>query len=100
VKLRYEGDENDMIRASMGKHQPIGRGSVVPPGGAGIKTVMKMGNVDLTTIASKGKVHRDGSIHAAAQQACRSGPRLHHRTYFLIANEPLKITAGSTTGQG
>ncbi len=100
VKLRYEGDENDMVRSvELGNtNLSVEGASFRQEGLFGIKTVMKMGNVDLTTIASK----QEGKTETARFTPSGDNKSVQirdldyvHRTYFLIANTPVKITPGS-----
>ena len=55
VKLRYEGDEDDMIKSiDLGNTNLSLQGASIRREGLfGVKTVAKLGNVDLVTIASK-----------------------------------------------
>ena len=100
VKLRYEGDENDMVRSvELGNtNLSVEGASFRQEGLFGIKTVMKMGNVDLTTIASK----QEGKTETARFTPSGDNRKVQirdldyiHRTYFLMADQQLKITPGS-----
>jgi uncharacterized protein YdeI (BOF family) len=100
VKLRYEGDEDDMIRlVELGNtNLSVEGASFRQEGLFGIKTVMKLGNVDLTTIASK----QEGKTETARFTPSGDNKKVLirdleyiHRTYFLIADTLLKITPGS-----
>ncbi|HEX7078429.1 MAG TPA: cell surface protein SprA [Candidatus Eisenbacteria bacterium] len=55
VKLRYEGDDDDMIKSvELGNtNLSLAGASIRQDGLFGVKTVAKLGNVDVTTIASK-----------------------------------------------
>jgi hypothetical protein len=55
VKLRYEGDENDMVQSvELGNtNLSLAGANFRQEGLFGVKTVMKMGTVDLTAIASR-----------------------------------------------
>ncbi|HEY3157242.1 MAG TPA: hypothetical protein VGK76_11550, partial [Candidatus Eisenbacteria bacterium] len=55
VKLRYEGDEDDMIKSiDLGNTNLSLQGASIRQEGLfGVKTVAKLGNVDVVTIASK-----------------------------------------------
>ncbi|TMQ64819.1 MAG: cell surface protein SprA [Candidatus Eisenbacteria bacterium] len=100
VKLRYEGDENDMVRSvELGNtNLSVEGASFRQEGLFGVKTVMKMGNVDLTTIASK----QQGKTETARFTPSGDSKKVQirdldyiHRTYFLIADKPVKIAPGS-----
>jgi len=99
VKLRYEGDENDMVRSvELGNtNLSVEGASFRQEGLFGIKTVMKMGNVDLTTIASK----QQGKTETARFTPSGDNKKVIirdleyiHRTYFLISDRPIKYTRG------
>ncbi len=100
VKLRYEGDEDDMIRlVELGNtNLSVEGASFRQEGLFGIKTVAKLGNVDLTTVASK----QDAKTETA--RFTPSGDNKHvqiadldyiRRTYFLISDRPVKIKPGT-----
>ena len=96
VKLRYEGDEDDLVRAvDLGNtNLSVEGASFRQEGLFGIKTVLKMGNVDLVAIASK----QEGKTETA--RFTPSGDKRREiirdadyvpRTYFFIADHPIKI---------
>ncbi len=96
VKLRYEGDEDDMIRAvELGNtNLSVEGASFRQEGLFGIKTVAKLGTVDLVTIASK----QEGKTETARFTPSGENKRVAvldldyiHRKYFLIADRPVKI---------
>lgn len=99
VKLRYEGDENDMVRSvELGNtNLSVEGASFRQEGLFGIKSVLKMGNVDLTTIASK----QQGKTETArfTPSGDNRQVQIHdldyiRKTYFLISDRPLKYTKG------
>jgi hypothetical protein len=94
VKLRYEGDEDDMIRSiDLGNTNLSLQGASIRQEGLfGVKTVAKLGNVDLVTIASKqeGKSETSRFTPSGEKRQVKI-PDLDYikRTYFLISNHPM-----------
>lgn len=100
VKLRYEGDEDDMIRlVELGNtNLSVEGASFRQEGLFGIKTVAKLGNVDVTTIASKQDAKTETARFTPSgdnKQVRISDLDYIKRTYFLIADHPLNITPGT-----
>ena len=96
VKLRYEGDDDDMVRAvDLGNtNLSVEGASFRQEGLFGIKTIFKLGNVDLVAIASK----QEGKTETA--RFTPSGDKRREiirdidyipRTYYFIADHPVKI---------
>ncbi len=99
VKLRYEGDEDDMVRSvELGNtNLSVEGASFRQEGLFGVKSVMKMGNVDLTTIASKQQGKTETARFTPSsdnKQAIIWDLDYIRRTYFLISDRPLKYTRG------
>jgi len=100
VKLRYEGDEDDLIKSvDLGNTNLSLQGASIRQDGLfGIKTVAKLGNVDLVTIASK----QEGKSESA--RFTPSGDKRTvqitdlnyiHKQYFLIADHPIMLKSGT-----
>ncbi|HEU5395402.1 MAG TPA: hypothetical protein VFV36_11470, partial [Candidatus Methylomirabilis sp.] len=94
VKLRYDGDENDMVQSvELGNtNLSLAGASFRQEGLFGVKTVMKMGTVDLTTIASRQEGKSETARFSPSGEA-RSiqVPDLNYiqRQYYFIADHPL-----------
>ena len=94
VKLRYEGDEDDMIKSiDLGNTNLSLQGASIRQEGLfGVKTVAKLGNVDLVTIASKqeGKSETSRFTPSGERRQVKI-PDLDYikRTYFLISDHPM-----------
>jgi Motility related/secretion protein len=96
VKLRYEGGEDDMIRSvELGNtNLSVEGASFRQEGLFGIKTVAKLGNVDLQTIASKqeGKTETARFTPSGDLKRVTIGDLAYiQRTFFLIADRPINI---------
>jgi len=100
VKLRYEGGEDDMIRSvELGNtNLSVEGASFRQEGLFGIKTVARLGSVDLQAIASK----QEGKTETARftpsgelKQVQIRDLEYIHRTYFFIADRPVKIRPGT-----
>lgn len=100
VKLRYEGGDDDMIRSvELGNtNLSVEGASFRQEGLFGIKTVARLGSVDLQAIASK----QEGKTETA--RFTPSGDlkdvqirdlEYIHRTYFFVADHPVKIRSGT-----
>ncbi|HTK69930.1 MAG TPA: cell surface protein SprA [Candidatus Eisenbacteria bacterium] len=100
VKLRYEGGDDDMIRSvELGNtNLSVEGASFRQEGLFGIKSVARLGSVDVQAIASK----QEGKTETA--RFTPSGElkdvqirdlEYIHRTYFFIADHPVKIKAGT-----
>ena len=94
VKLRYEGDEDDMIKSiDLGNTNLSLQGASIRQEGLfGVKTVAKLGNVDLVTIASK----QEGKSETARftpsgekRQVYISDLNYIARQYFLLGDSVL-----------
>ena len=91
VKLRYEGDEDDMIKSvDLGNTNLSLQGASIRQEGLfGVKTVAKLGNVDLVTIASKQEGKSETSrFTPSGEKRQVKVPDLDYikRTYFLISD--------------
>jgi len=100
VKLRYEGDEDDMIRSiDLGNTNLSLQGASIRQEGLfGVKTVAKLGNVDLVTIASKqeGKSETSRFTPSGEKREVKiSDLDYIHRQYFLISDHALDYPHGS-----
>jgi hypothetical protein len=102
VKLRYEGDENDMIKSvELGNtNLSVEGASFRQEGLFGVKTVAKLGTVDVVAIASR----QQGKTESATFTP--SGEKTHvqifdlsyiHRQYFLLADHITNITTATLT---
>jgi hypothetical protein len=94
VKLRYEGDEDDMIKSiDLGNTNLSLQGASIRQEGLfGVKTVAKLGNVDLVTIASKQEGKSETSrFTPSGERRQVKVPDLDYikRTYFLISDHPM-----------
>ncbi|HKO21263.1 MAG TPA: cell surface protein SprA, partial [Candidatus Eisenbacteria bacterium] len=100
VKLRYEGGDDDMIRSvELGNtNLSVEGASFRQEGLFGIKSVARLGSVDVQAIASK----QEGKTETA--RFTPSGElkdvqirdlEYIHRTYFFIADHPVKIRPGT-----
>jgi hypothetical protein len=96
VKLRYEGDEDDMIKSvDLGNTNLSLQGASIRQEGLfGVKTVAKLGNVDVTTIASK----QEGKSETArftpsgelTQVIVRDQDYIK-RQYYFVTDHPAQI---------
>ena len=96
VKLRYEGDEDDMIRSvELGNtNLSVEGASFRQEGLFGIKSELKLGNVDLVTIASKQQGKTESARFTPSGQAKQvrvNDIDYIHRQYFLIADHPIDV---------
>jgi len=96
VKLRYEGDEDDMIKAvELGNtNLSVEGASFRQEGLFGIKTVAKLGTVDVVAIASKQQGKTETAQFTPSGEKTRvTIPDLQYmkRTYFLLSDDLLKI---------
>ncbi|HMI32240.1 MAG TPA: hypothetical protein VK527_10940 [Candidatus Limnocylindrales bacterium] len=94
VKLRYEGDEDDMIKSiDLGNTNLSLQGASIRQEGLfGVKTVAKLGNVDLVTIVSKQEGKSENARFTPTGEKRRVTIRdLEYikRQYYLIANHPI-----------
>ncbi len=100
VKLRYEGDDDDMVQSvELGNtNLSLAGASFRQDGLFGVKTVMKLGTVDLTTIASKqeGKSETARFTPSGENRSVRvlDLDYVKHQYYF-IADHPLTYDHGS-----
>ena len=94
VKLRYEGDEDDMIKSiDLGNtNLSLSGASIRQEGLFGVKTVAKLGNVDVVTIASKqeGKSETARFTPTGEKRQVKI-PDLNYipRQYYLLSNHPM-----------
>jgi hypothetical protein len=98
VKLRYEGDDDDMIRTiELGNTNLSLQGASLRQEGLfGVKTVMKLGNFDFTTIVSKqdAKTETARFTPSGENRSVKiTDIEFIRRRYFFIADHPLP-TAG------
>ena len=100
VKLRYEGGDDDMIRSvELGNtNLSVEGASFRQEGLFGVKTVARLGSVDLQAIASK----QEGKTETARftpsgelKQVQIRDLEYIHRTYFFLADRPVKIRPGT-----
>jgi len=96
VKLRYEGDDDDMIKSvELGNtNLSVEGASFRQEGLFGVKSEMKLGNIDLVTIASKqqGKTESARFTPSGQLKQVRINDIDYiHRQYFLIADHPIDI---------
>ena len=96
VKLRYEGDEDDMIKSvDLGNtNLSLSGASLRQDGLFGVKTVAKLGNVDITTIASKQEGKSETARFTPSGEKSRVFVRDQDyikRQYFFIADHPLVV---------
>ncbi|TMQ59963.1 MAG: cell surface protein SprA [Candidatus Eisenbacteria bacterium] len=94
VKLRYEGDEDDMIKSiDLGNTNLSLQGASIRQEGLfGVKTVAKLGNVDVVTIASKqeGKTETARFTPSGEKRQVRIADLDYiKRQYFLISSTPM-----------
>lgn len=100
VKLRYEGDEDDMIKSiDLGNTNLSLQGASIRQEGLfGVKTVAKLGNVDVTTIASKQEGKTETARFTPSGEKRRvliSDLDYIKRQYFFISDHPLVIKPGT-----
>jgi len=98
VKLRYDGDDDDMIKTiELGNTNLSLQGASLRQEGLfGVKTVMKLGNFDFTTIASKQDAKTETARFTPSgdtRPVKITDLEYIHRRYFFIADHPLP-TAG------
>src|SRR6185503_3539995 len=96
VKLRYEGDDDDMIKSvDLGNtNLSLSGASLRQDGLFGVKTVAKLGNVDLTAIASKQEGKSETARFTPSGEKSRVFVRDQDyikRQYFFIADHPLVV---------
>ena len=100
VKLRYEGGDDDMIRSvELGNtNLSVEGASFRQEGLFGIKTVARLGSVDLQAIASK----QEGKTETARftpsgelKQVQIRDLEYIHRTYYFVADHEVKIRPGT-----
>ena len=94
VKLRYEGDEDDMIKTiELGNTNLSLQGASLRQEGLfGVKTVAKMGNFDLTLIASKQDAKTETARFTPSGE--KRAVKIYdleciRRTYYFIADHPV-----------
>jgi len=100
VKLRYEGDDDDMIKSiDLGNTNLSLQGASIRQDGLfGVKTVAKLGNVDVVTIASKqeGKSETARFTPSGENREVKIGDLSYIRwQYFFIADHPLNWQPGT-----
>src|SRR5262249_7028336 len=100
VKLRYEGDDDDMIRSvELGNtNLSVEGASFRQEGLFGIKSEMRLGNIDSITIASKeqGKTESARVTPSGQSKTVRINDIDYiHRQYFLIADHPIDINVST-----
>ena len=98
VKLRYEGDEDDMIKSiDLGNTNLSLQGASIRQEGLfGIKTVAKLGNVDVVTIASKqeGKTETSRFTPSGEKRQVKINDLDYiHRQYFFVSNHAMRWDA-------
>lgn len=94
VKLRYEGDEDDMIKTiDLGNTNLSLQGASLRQEGLfGIKTAAKMGNFDVTLIASKQDAKTETARFTPSgekRQVAVKDIDVIRRTYFFITDHPI-----------
>ncbi len=94
VKLRYEGDEDDMIKSiDLGNTNLSLQGASIRQEGLfGVKTVAKLGNVDVVTIASKqeGKSETSRFTPSGERRSVKIGDLGYiQRQYYFISDHPM-----------
>jgi len=97
VKLRYEGDDDDMIKSvDLGNtNLSLSGASLRQDGLFGVKTVAKLGNVDVTAIASKQEGKNETARFTPSGEKTRVLVRDQDyikRQYFFIADHPLVVS--------
>ena len=100
VKLRYEGDEDDMIRlVELGNtNLSVEGASFRQEGLFGIKTIAKLGNVEMTAIASKQDAKTETSRFTPSgdnKSVQIADLDYIKRTYYLISDLPIRLKPGS-----
>jgi hypothetical protein len=100
VKLRYEGDEDDMIKSiDLGNtNLSLPGASIRQDGLFGVKTVAKLGNVDVVTIASKqeGKSETARFTPSGENREVKIGDLSYIKwQYFFIADHPMNWLPGT-----
>ncbi len=100
VKLRYEGDEDDMIKSiDLGNTNLSLQGASIRQEGLfGVKTVAKLGNVDVVTIASKQEGKSETARFTPSGEKRRVTIRdldYIKRQYFFISDHPMKLQPGT-----
>ena len=101
VKLRYEGDEDDMIKSvDLGNtNLSLSGASLRQDGLFGVKTVAKLGNVDITTIASKQEGKSETARFTPSGERTRVFVRDQDyikRQYYFLADHPLVVLKDAT----
>ena len=100
VKLRYEGDEDDMIKSiDLGNTNLSLQGASIRQEGLfGVKTVAKLGNVDVVTIASKQEGKSETARFTPSGEKRRviiSDLDYIKRQYFFISDHQMVWDRGS-----
>jgi hypothetical protein len=100
VKLRFEGDDDDMVKlVELGNtNLSLAGASFRQDGLFGVKTVMKLGTVDLTTIASKQEGKSETSRFTPSGERAKvqvDDMDYIPRRYYLIADHELAWDRGS-----
>ena len=100
VKLRYEGDDDDMIKSiDLGNTNLSLQGASIRQDGLfGVKTVAKLGNVDVVTIVSKqeGKSETARFTPSGENREVKIGDLSYIKwQYFFIADSVLNWQAGT-----
>ncbi|HYQ96154.1 MAG TPA: hypothetical protein VER38_04010, partial [Candidatus Eisenbacteria bacterium] len=100
VKLRYEGDEDDMIKSiDLGNTNLSLQGASIRQEGLfGVKTVAKLGNVDVVTIASKqeGKSETARFTPSGEKRSVKIGDMGYiQRQYFFISDHVMDWKPGT-----
>ncbi|HEX5030833.1 MAG TPA: cell surface protein SprA [Candidatus Eisenbacteria bacterium] len=100
VKLRYEGGDDDMIRSvELGNtNLSVEGASFRQEGLFGVKTVARLGSVDLQAIASKQEGKTETARFTPSGELKDVQVRdleYIHRTYYFVADHPVKIRSGT-----
>ncbi|MGE5174760.1 MAG: cell surface protein SprA [Hyphomicrobiales bacterium] len=96
VKLRYEGDDDDMIKSvELGNtNLSLAGASIRQDGLFGLKTEAKLGNVDVVTVASKQDAKNETARFTPSGDLTRVIVRdvdYIRNQYFFIADKPVNI---------
>ncbi|HEU4725097.1 MAG TPA: hypothetical protein VFU59_07350, partial [Candidatus Eisenbacteria bacterium] len=97
VKLRYEGDEDDMIKTiDLGNTNLSLQGASLRQEGLfGVKTAAKMGNFDVTLIASKQDAKTETARFTPSGEkrtVTITDLECIRRTYYFIADHPIDVS--------